>query len=345
MPETGLNFREYAKLAKQEVNRPETADSVGQTVLELERDFALKHANSPETQKHIYQIELQKQRIVSQVRKDLTELRKSERWTKTFPNAQPVKFDELRGGLALASNTSQSLTEGELLTDGEWGVSYNLDASVPRELRRKYIVENARKEFRELLDDQIAADKGGRTLGDAGIQKAYLARESEPDETRAGLVAEKMVRNMLKKISIDIGADFTVKEVSLEKDVEQKIDFIIHRKASSRGVGVTSNKGIKDIGIQFTLDASMEKAAYKSKQIQKSKARLGKNVLVSDIILVQIPLRNVFEVLKEWKKQKKPGGPDKLWDRATREKIIRGVLDRIVPPQEIENICKQLGLV
>jgi hypothetical protein len=58
---------------------------------------------------------------------------------------------------------------------------------------------------------------------------------------------------------------------------------------------------------------------------------------------VQIPLRNVLETLKEWKKQKKPGGPDKLWDRAKREKIVRGVLDRIMPPKEIDALCARLA--
>ena len=79
------------------------------------------------------------------------------------------------------------------------------------------------------------------------------------------------------------------------------------------------------------------------KQITKVKASMGKETQVADIVLVQIPLRNVLETLKEWKKQKKPGGPDKLWDKAKREKIIRGVLDRIMPTKEIDALCTRLA--
>lgn len=343
MPETGLDFREYAKLAKREVREPEKKDEIAGLVSELQIGFARRHLNSKETQGTIYQIELEKQQILAQVRKDLIELRKSEKWTKNYPNARPVKNDELRGGLVLANDRNQVLTEGEILTDGEWEAVYNLDASVPKDLRHKYIVETARRQLRELLDEQIASDKGGSAVVDSGKRKAYLAREQEPDEMHAGLIAEKLVRNLLKKIAIDYDAGFTIEETNIQQDVEHKIDFIIHRKSHHRGVGVASSKQIADIGVQFTMDGSTEKAIHKTKQINRVKASLGRDSQVSDIVLVQIPLRNVLETLKEWKKQKKPGGPDKLWDRAKREKIIRGVLDRIMPPKEIDALCARLA--
>lgn len=343
MPETGPNFREYAKLAKQELRSPEKTGEISQDIAALQAEFAGSHRNSRETQTVIYNLEVQKQRILSQVRQDLEELRRSEKWTKNYPNSRPVKYDELRGGLVLANDRNQALTEGEILTDGEWEAAYNLDASVPKELRHKYIVETARRQIRELLDEQIAADKGGSAVVDSGKRKAYLAREQEPDESHAGLIAEKLVRNLLKKIAIDLDAGFTVEETNLQQDVEHKIDFIIHRKAHRRGVGVASTKQITDIGVQFTMDGSAEKAAHKTKQINRAKAALGKEAPVSDIVLVQIPLRHVLETLKEWKKQKKPGGPDKLWDRARREKIVRGVLDRIMPSQEIDQLCARLA--
>ncbi len=343
MPEIGTGFREYAKLAKQEIRNTGDTNEVSRGAEALKVEFASRHSNSKETQEAIYKIELQKQQILAQTKRDLTELRKSERWTKNYPNARPITNDELRGGLVLTNDRNQTLTEGEILTDGEWEAVYNLDASVPRELRYKYIVEAARRQLRELLDEQIALDKGGSVAVDSGKRKAYLAREQEPDETHAGLIAEKLVRNMLKKISIDLNADFSIEETNLQQDVEHKIDFIIHRKSHHRGVGVASGKQITDIGVQFTMDGSVEKATHKTKQINRVKATLGKDAQVSDIVLVQIPLRHVLETLKEWKKQKRPGGPDKLWDRAKREKIVRGVLDRIMPPKEIDQLCARLA--
>lgn len=343
MSEIGLNFREYAKLAKQEIRNPDKTDEIAGLADELKTEFAGRHITSRETQEAIYKIELQKQHILSQVRADLTSLRKSEKWTKNYPNARPIANDELRGGLVLANDRNQTLTEGEILTDGEWEAVYNLDSSVPKGLRHKYIVETARRQLRELLDEQIALDKGGSVAVDSGKRKAYLAREQEPDESHAGLIAEKLVRNMLKKISIDLNADFSIEETNLQQDVEHKIDFIIHRKSHHRGVGVTSGKQITDIGVQFTMDGSVEKAVHKTKQINRVKASMGKDAQVSDIVLVQIPLHHVLETLKEWKKQKRPGGPDKLWDRAKREKIVRGVLDRIMPPKEIDTLCARLA--
>ena len=330
-------------MAKQEIKDPGRADEIAGLSEELKTEFAGRHITSRETQEAIYKIELQKQRILSQVKEDLVSLRKSEKWVKNYPNARPITNDELRGGLVLSNDRNQALSEGEILTDGEWEAVYNLDSSVPKELRRKYIVETARRQLRELLDEQIALDKGGSVAVDAGKRKAYLAREQEPDETHAGLIAEKMVRNLLKKIAIDLEAGFTIEETSLQQDVEHKIDFIIHRKAHRRGVEVASGKQVTDIGVQFTMDSSAEKAAHKTKQINRVKAAIGKDTQVSDIVLVQIPLRNVIETLKEWKKQKKPGGPDKLWDRVKREKIVRGVLDKIMPAKEIDQLCSRLA--
>ena len=52
-----------------------------------------------------------------------------------------------------------------------------------------------------------------------------------------GIIAEKMVKNFLKKLSMDTDADFEIIDADVYQDVEQKVDFIIHRKNKDKNKG------------------------------------------------------------------------------------------------------------
>ncbi len=330
------NLKQYADMAKKEIAGNKPAEDLAL----LEEKFAANRDNSRLTQEQIYKIQVQKQIIADQVKQDLNALRKSEHFEKIYPNGKPVSFNELTDGLMVSKK--EDITWGELLTDGDWGVVYNLDASIPMEKRRQYIVEMARKQLRQLLDRQIIADESTSNKTHYMKRDAYEARGRELDESHGGLIAEKMVRNMLKKLSIDAGADFVIEEANIFNDVEQKIDFIIHRKANQRGVNVKAPKRAKDIGVQFTTNSSEENLNHKNTQIKRAKGQIDANSPVDDLVLVAIPLRDIQETYLAWKSKLKAGGPDKMWPREKKEKIIRAILAGIMTEKEIGEICSKV---
>jgi hypothetical protein len=330
------NLQQYGNMAKREMAGGKPGGDLGK----LEEAFAEQRGNSVLTQEQVYKIQLQKQAIVEQVKKDLNQLRKSAKFEKVYPNGKPVSFSELTDGFVVSK--SEAITWGELLTDGDWDVAYNLDATVPVEKRRQYMVEMARKQLRRLLDEQIIADESSSRKTHEWKQEAYKARGRELDETHGGLIAEKMVRNMLKKLSIDFGADFVIEDSNIYYDVEKKIDFIIHCRSRRRGVNVKASKTFRDIGVQFTTNASEKNQDRKQTQIDRVKSQFGSESPVDDVVLVAIPLSDIRETYLKWKASRKAGGPDKMWAREKKEKLVRGVLAGIIDEQEIRQACANI---
>src|SRR3989338_8088830 len=55
------------------------------------------------------------------------------------------------------------VTLGELLTDQEWGVEYVLDVeTIPRQIQKRFAIEQAKFQLRELLNEQIILNETGR---------------------------------------------------------------------------------------------------------------------------------------------------------------------------------------
>lgn len=284
------------------------------------------------------------QKILADLSSGLAAMEKSSNWITSFAGAQSAKFDEISNSYKVAGTY---VTMGEIITDREWGVRYNLDNSIDAGERKHYLKECAKRDLRKVLDELIILDKTENQHLDWGRNKAYLARDQEPDESHAGLIAEKMVRNILKKISIDLeNAGFLIEEADISQDVEGKIDFIIKvkRTAHKRGVSVEASGEAESIGIQFSLNTSEANIQHKGEQIKRVKQKMGPGSQVSDLVLVTIPMRNVLETYKQWNKQRKPGGPDKLLAPATREKIIRGVLDGLLEPRQIESFRGSMAI-
>ncbi|MEK7463178.1 MAG: hypothetical protein AAB621_02350, partial [Patescibacteria group bacterium] len=149
-----------------------------------------------------------------------------------------------------------------------------------------------KKELLELLDYQIIKSEVGGDIAHEHRQKAYQNVESErksgQTKERWGFISETIVRNFLKKLSIDQDAPFQIREADVFQDVEQKIDFIIHRNQRLRGVDVEVDDKAKDVGIQFSINT--REAERKKYQVEKSKKRLKESgESIDDIVLVIFP--------------------------------------------------------
>lgn len=233
--------------------------------------------------------------------------------------------------------TKQPITISEIMTDGEWGVEYTFDDSVNIHDIRSYYLEALKSDLREKLDAQIIISEINNSWVDTRKKDAYQKIEERlgKENHQEGVVAEKMVKNFLKKLSIDTDADFEIVDADVYQDVEQKIDFIIRRKAveRNRGVGVEESK---DVGIQFTT--ALGKSEHKERQIEKSKRNLEEDI--DDIVLVSLPAYQASALYRVWSQNKKPGGPEKMWGSDVQETLFRGVMDKVLSPEEIDEFCQ-----
>lgn len=235
------------------------------------------------------------------------------------------------------TGVSQSITLGEIMTDYEWGLEYTFDSSVNIHDIRKYYFSKLKAGLSDKLDEQIIISELAYEDGDDLKKVAYRSiQDTETDTEKQGVIAERMVKSFLKRLSIDTDADFEILDASVYQDVEQKIDFIIHRKSKphERGVHVTESSRV-DVGIQFTT--AFSKTDKKERQIRRSKRNLEE---VDDLVLVAIPAYDASVLYRKWKEHKTSGGPHKRWGKTIQETIFRGVMDKVLTKEEIDRFCQ-----
>ncbi|QQR76851.1 hypothetical protein IPJ63_01105 [Candidatus Nomurabacteria bacterium] len=301
-----------------------------------------KRGNSAEVQAEILNIQKSKQNIMRKMHKQFRKLDNGG-VIESLEKTRIVSFDK-NSGKFYYSNSKDTiifLDISDILTDGEWGITYGFDNSVPKSVQKKYILSEAKREIANKLDEQIILDESTSPTTDTFKQKAYLEIKKSKDnqDKFEGFLAEKMIKGLLAKLSIE-GADFEIEEADVYQDVEQKIDFLIRRKNHNRAVGVTEDDKI--IGVQFTLNKAKED--FKKKQVERSRRNLkGKSKRkhereVDDIMLVVMPVEKLSSTYRKWAEDKKPGGPENLWDINMKYQILKGVLNGLVDEEEIRKL-------
>lgn len=342
----------YHEFAKRHAGLPEsklkdTENNPQKLTLEgLEHWATKKFGTSKQTQEQIYALQERKLEIMSKLKQKLGTLDNQGPEIPYQADERPGHWqgDRLKT-LNLITKEEEECTIGELLTDLEWGINYYLDSATPRNIAKLYYLEHAKKEISDLLDEQIIANEAGSTYNDSFKKEAYQ-KIHDPEHQKAGHIAEKMVRNFLKKITIDLDgqdqlAEFEILKADAYQDVNSKIDFIIKRKTRQRGVKIEASKN--NLGIQFTTDQRPETIEHKGKQITKAKQHLKPGDMVDDIILVSLSMDNVLNKYYSWNQTKSAGGPDKLWDVEEKKTIFHNLMNGILTPEEIGSYLDKIS--
>ncbi|HLD17564.1 MAG TPA: DUF2934 domain-containing protein [Patescibacteria group bacterium] len=263
-----------------------------------------------------------------------------------------------------------------ILTSGTWGAAPRLDpATVPLEIRQRAVVEEHRQRLVKELDLLVAADPIHRTRIEAiqkrldgpdllpeerehlnahlsglkGKARAYQAlgqraEEGIEKEKQRGVLAERMVRDLLDQTARLLGNELLIFAAPISADVEYKMDFVIlvRNTAQKRGVGVQSSDA-DVVGIQFTLaGADPNVYLHKTSQVQSAQRRLQRNG-ISDLVLVSVPVNGTTYAHNRWEKEGcPPGGPEQFWDAASKQEILRRVLQNILPPERIKQYIEAM---
>lgn len=323
--------------AKAEEEKQKITTSVAETA----------HTNA-EAESEIYKIQKSKLEKLSKFKKWLEKTRDISSGNFVHPEIQknlPVVSVDSEGNFTMKSTNGQSksITIGEIMTDHEWNIDYTFDKSVNIHDVRTYYLNQLKDDLREKLDKQIIISETNFTQGSTATQEAYrkIEKTMESGSEQQGIIAEKMVKNFLKKLSLDTNADFEVVDADVYQDVEQKVDFIIHRKNKEKNQGAKVEESdtitsptFEDIGVQFTINTS--KTEYKEKQISRSKKNLQN---IDDLVLVTLPAHDAGKLYDSWKKNPQSGGPEKMWNKNIQETVFRGVMAKIMNQQEIDDFC------
>jgi len=316
-----------------------------------------KREQRPNVQRHIFELQERKAAIMGKLREDLAALDQLPRSLSTNEIREraralgpDARFVKSRDGKYFVNKAEVSL--GTMLTDGEWGLTYDLDpASVPRLVRKRYLVEEAKRKLRGLLDEQIVLDEVSSGRTDDFKRKAYGAFQEMKgrEEEVGGWVAERLVKTFLTKLAIDYGLDFEVVQTDVYEDVQNKIDFVIRRKSRARGVKVETpdgsgegwvsdaDEGPAKLGIQLTTNPDRRVIRHKEEQLERVRSRIKRHELaVEDVVLVSLPLDRVRQMYARWNERRLPGGPEELWSAEEKERVFRYLLRDVAPANEIE---------
>ena len=317
------NYRDVSR--EMETENPQELGRLGNVL-----DFFIKRAvessgTSEKTQFEIFSIQQRKQKIMDRLKTDLKALDNPEAKLERQSGSHLVYGHEGKYFRSPEHGTDAELTAGEILTDGEWGLKYQLDPeTMPRAVRKEFLVREAKRQLMELADQQIIKQETNRRDVDFGKREAYIRSAADKRDKKfiSGWVAEKMVKNLLTKLAVDEGLDIEVLDTDIYQDIDQKIDFVIRRKSHNRGVEVETLPTANRLGIQFTTDPRPETKERKLRQIRNSKFQLDKTDHIDDIVLVSIQFGYVQKLWNQWKEKELPDGPDKLLDPDIKKQIV-----------------------
>jgi hypothetical protein len=306
----------------------------------------------------VFELQKEKQEIMSWPRENLEKIANEEGVESYTKNAQSSRNPYIvtpNMEVLCENGESVKVTKGQLSTDGEWGIEYRLDKEVKRDVKRRFVVSEAKRGMRELLDKQIATAEFLRTIPKwvDGPMKAHMVgakvgygavlsgnfEKSFEGSKGGGLVAEKLITTFLEAFQIDNDAPYTFRHGDVFDDYERKVDCLISIPTHTRGIKAETGDG-GNVGIQLYVGNQKDQKQHKKEQIQESKKRFGLKDL-NDIVLVTIPKTHSGDYYLRWKEEgKKPGGPMKLWEEPMKEKIFFGVLKNFFTDEKISEMWK-----
>ncbi len=344
------NIENYSDLAKEELKDDELSDELRQVIDWHVKNAAMKTGTSFDQQADIYRLQRGKQEIMLRLKEDLKNIDDPEYVPEKLKGQIDVEFRD--GNFYVLENDNKiQITKGEILTDLQWELDYYLNpATVPRNIRKRYLIEKYKKELFGKLNNQLVVNKSSigaplvnrKMLSDILLYKEIMHKFQV--NQILGTTAEIIVTNFFKKLNYDHGLDIEIVDTDVEQDADSKIDFIIKRLLHERGVDVQVDNdiGYEQIGIQLTT--SKQAVGKKRRQILGNIENIVNTEKLSDIIVVLVNSRLIkYEFIKWISGDHRYGGPDKNLPAKIKQKIFNAVLKDIFTSDEIKDRWIKMG--
>ena len=348
-------MNELAKERELEMT-PEDMSAFEELRTEVIAETAVGTKTSPETQETVYDLQEEKKAVMDRLRYQLAHI-DDPSLEEIEELGRTVTYDAETGTYYIFTKGRGQIpiTLGEIMTGGVWGQQYRMSESIPRPVRKRFYVNQAREELMDRLDKQIAITEAERSYnknkkkhtGYEGVAK----RTGIPIiEQPPGIIAEHMVSSLMIRLAYDCSLPFVIVRADAHTDVDGKIDFIVHVRDKDQGVSVDASETHKDVGIQFTTRTDTKGIKNKKEQVAEATEKLsvegGANV--ERIVVVSIPIDEVKTKVKEWQTNQKEnkyalGGPDKLLASDVQEKIFKGVLHEVFSHERIDTMWARVN--
>ncbi|MCX6735728.1 MAG: hypothetical protein NTZ13_01460 [Candidatus Parcubacteria bacterium] len=298
--------------------------------------YSSKNILMKETAGVVYEIQKEKQHVIDELHQKIQDV-ENDKEVSGFTEGEPrfVEWNKRahRAMVVLPSGKRTPATVGELVTDGEWNLSYTLSGEIPRDIRKRFITAEARRKIHNLADEQIIETEKERGLNPV-FNHLKENEKSGAKEMKDGFIAEKLVATYFEKNILDHDLPMKFERADVLEDLQERIDFKIYRPDRIRGVGTTT-------GVQLTIDTTYQTQNRKKGDIEKVK--LENKSDVDDIVLVTLPLDHLRQKFSTWKNNEmRPGGPMKTWGDKEKKEIFRGVLYGIFPEKEISGMWESV---
>lgn len=345
LPDMKKNIDDFRRLAKDALlPRPEIPGSEIDRALE---EAAERRGTRLHVQARIFEMQIEKQRIMADLERDLA-LLDNPFYTPELPtDAQQVRYDAGKYVTYDAVGNPFLMTLGDLLYDGDWGVKYACDpGSVSKHVQKKFLVETAKRKIRDLYNKQIVHDAlASDKVPEDRKQSFKWFTEAAKREHEPGWIAERMVENVVRKACIDRDLDIRLSPATAFEDVEEKIDFIADRKQHAAGVGVESlSNGIERVGIQFTISRVARGKNAKIENAKTKYAELLKARNIKDIVLIKLQVKGAQQKYLEWKRNgMPPGGPELLVNPNVRKKMLKYIMGTLYEEDELQEALARIG--
>tara|TARA_B100001971_G_C18113634_1_gene495592 strand:- start:251 stop:1015 length:765 start_codon:yes stop_codon:yes gene_type:complete len=252
-PRFEKGLQAYSELAKDTLDTeksPDEEQELANAINWKTKRVARDSGSSPRAQSAIFDIQKNKQELMQSLKQKIADLDNPETTAERKEGQVLIMYNQGTEKFYQVEKGMEPISVGEIMTDGDWGIEYYLDPeTIPRNIRKRYIIESAKNRIQSKLDEQIIIDEISNQKTDKFKRETYgrIKADAEKGYDPTGIIAEKMVKNFLKKLTYDSDVNFRLIEADVFQDVEQKVDFIIHRKKHTRGVGVDENDQSGDI--------------------------------------------------------------------------------------------------
>lgn len=304
-----------------------------------EMEKAVRSSRVPNyIQKEVFELQLEKARIMRRLKDDLRRIDAGEAVDKELPGALEASVVD---GVLVArwKGCDVPVTLGTIIADMDWEVYYRFDASVPRSIQKRYLLELAKGELFRIAQKQIAVHEAANPGIDWNLRQGIPGILALERSMQYGHLAERMTYGLMRRLEVDADPGFRVLRADAYHDVVQKIDFLLSVPSWLRGVRAEIVEDQARIVEGFQLTINPKASALRKKAEQIRSARPSIEGRLRDVSLVRFSRERIVQAFARWQELgHPPGGPQAQLPPEGIREIVTELLQGIVSQEALASI-------
>lgn len=289
-------------------------------------------------QRAVFLLQQEKAGIMQELKEDFRQIEVGAFTKEKLPHALETSY---RDGKLVARwmGLEIPVTVGTIIADLDWDKHYDLDVSVPKNIRKRYLLELAKQRIFRITEKQIAIHESANPDIKKNLRMGIGNMPGHERSTELGHLAERMIYGLMRRLEIDADPGFRVMRADNYHDVVQKIDFLLSVPSWLRGVRteVTEDDDRMVQGFQLTTSANSSVLSKKRQEVKAARASIEGRL--RDVSLIRFNGEYIAQAYARWRHLgRPPGGPYAYIPSEGIREIVYGLLKEIVPREVIDAI-------